>query len=120
MGCNWKPGYDVTMTFGSVEPHVTDYEWRESVGTFETSNIVGRVYEFGTTLKRYDFRCTLVIDEDDVRNPAFNQCGTITFNDGIDSFSGTGKITNRTRSGSAQGGYSIAVEGSMTGTVSVA
>lgn len=114
----WKNGYDVTLAFGSVSPFVTDWEFRETTTTFETSNNIDKAYDFGVGLSRFDIRATIVIDEQDVRNPAFKTLGTCSFSDGIQTWSGSLRIPNKTRSGNAsQGSYTLQVEGTFSGTV---
>lgn len=120
-GENWKPGYDVSLTFpGAVSPHVTDWEFTQETRTFEVSNIVTQAYEEGVGLTIFRVRGTLVIDEDDVRVPAHNTYGDCSFNDGLVAYSGKFRVTTTTKSGDMQGAFQVRVEGTFTGTVTVA
>lgn len=117
----WKPAYDFTYTDNGVAVLCTECSMQEQIGTFDTSNQTSGGYsEFGVDVKTYNVRGTAIIDTAAVAMPSFASLVPITFNDGISSFSGSGRITSRERTGAGRGGFRVPFQGTFTGTVVVA
>lgn len=99
----------------------TDCSIQEVIGTFDTTNNLGGGFsEFGVDVKTYNVRGTAIIDTSDVRLPSFATLVSMSFNDGINTLSGSGRVTTRERVGSGRGGFRVPFTGQFTGTVTTA
>lgn len=116
----WKPAFDFTVSIDSVEPLMDSIEYKQTVGTFDANHqLSAGAYEFGVDVTRHDLRGSFLIDEDDVRDVTFKNLVTASYNDGIATFSGKLRITEKTRTGAGKGAYKINFTATFTGPVTV-
>lgn len=115
---NWKPAYDFTYTYGGTSQACETCEVSETVGTFDTSNnLSGGYTEFGVDLETIAIRWTVSVDDDTPALPTFKSLIAFSYVDGIQTVSGSARITSRTRTGGAKGGYKYNLQATATGAV---
>ena len=122
---DWKPAYDYSMTFGTapseIEPYFQDCEFRHTVGNFPAGNQKsGGWHEFGVDVDTLESRGTILIDRDDIIIPPIKVLADVTFNDGMQSYTGKGRMIEQGRRGAATGGFLISFTHRYTGPVTVA
>jgi hypothetical protein len=115
---NWKPAFDCHLSIGGTEQPATTAEFGEEVEEFDTTNTVSQGdYEFGVATTTRPFRCTIPVDSLNPVIPPVKSLVAGSFNDGINTYSGSVRVLKRTHKGGGKGGYFIDIEGKFTGAV---
>lgn len=114
----FKPAYDLHVTVDSVVRPCTSSEFSETHATFEaTTDQDGGAYNFGVAETTYTLRFDMVRDTAADRIPNARDLVAMAWTDGVENYSGKGRILTKNRKGGGRGGAAYSFTATLAGTV---